>query len=296
MGTCILMPTNVTVETQNALAGLRKWNLVRDDSNTDFPHRVYRDNKGNIYSSVTHILNQTAPQEQKDALERWSSRPNSAVERDVACKRGHIAHAHAEYLLKTASKLARQTANRRGVWSTGGDCLERTSPKIVTWAIKKAIASAPRVAWSGSGYARGLRTFIEASVSAIHAVEFSIHYTPKNAIHGTKSAIHGFAGTCDCLIDVHKDGYSDGPYILDWKTSANERSDGMYESYKHQLGAYSLGLKALTGISPKGSIIVLSRRSGSPVVKFSNQLELLGHEQSFLERFSIYKTQLELAA
>ena len=48
MGTCILMPTNVTLDTQNALAGLRKWNLVRDDSNTDFPHRVYRDDKGNV--------------------------------------------------------------------------------------------------------------------------------------------------------------------------------------------------------------------------------------------------------
>ena len=61
MGTCILMPTNVILDTQNALAGLRKWQLERDDSNTIYPHRVYRDNEGKIYSSVTHILNQTAP-------------------------------------------------------------------------------------------------------------------------------------------------------------------------------------------------------------------------------------------
>ena len=88
MGTCILMPTNVTLDTQNALAGLHKWNLERDDSNTEYPHRVYRDNKDNVYISVTHILGQTAPQEQKDALERWLNRPNSYEERDMAAKRG----------------------------------------------------------------------------------------------------------------------------------------------------------------------------------------------------------------
>ena len=106
MGTCILMPTNVGVDTQNALAGLGKWQLERDDSNTEYPHRIYRDNKSNIYISVTHILGQTAPQEQKDALERWLNRPNSYEERDMAAKRGTFAHAHAEYILKTTAKLA----------------------------------------------------------------------------------------------------------------------------------------------------------------------------------------------
>ena len=48
MGTCILMPTNVTLDTQNALAGLRRWNLKRDDSNEAFHHRDYRDDKGNV--------------------------------------------------------------------------------------------------------------------------------------------------------------------------------------------------------------------------------------------------------
>ena len=143
MGTCTLMPTNVGVDTQNALAGLHKWNLERDDSNTIYPHRVYRDNKDNVYISVTHILSQTAPQEQKDALERWLNRPNSYEERDMAAKRGTYAHAHAEYILKTTAKLARQTANSRGVWTTGGDCLERAPSKITAWAMQKAIRNAP---------------------------------------------------------------------------------------------------------------------------------------------------------
>ena len=105
-------------DTQNALAGLRRWSLVRDDSG---PHRVYRDELGNTYASVTHILKETSPQWQKDALDRWIQKPGSALERDIACQRGTLAHDHAEYLLKTAAKLARQTANKRGSWRSGDD-------------------------------------------------------------------------------------------------------------------------------------------------------------------------------
>ena len=296
MGTCILMPTNVTLDAQNALAGLRKWKLVRDDSNEEFPHRVYRDNKGNVYSSVTHILNETAPKEQKDALERWSNRPNSALERDNACTRGHLAHSHAEYLLKTSAKLSRQVTNKKGIWSTTGDGLERCPPKITTWALQKSVNSAPKVAWSASGYARGLRGFILERISAIHAVEFSIHYTPKTAIHGKKSAIHGFAGTCDCLVDVYENGHSTGPYILDWKTSQNKRTEQMYQQYYDQLGAYSLGLERLTGLQAKGGIIVCARRSGPPDVKVLDRLQLMASEDRFRTRFSEYLAMLDLGA
>ena len=66
-----------------------------------------------IYHSVTHILKNTAPQAQKDALERWAQRAGSGLERDIACDRGTIAHEHCEYVLKTAAKLARQSANRK---------------------------------------------------------------------------------------------------------------------------------------------------------------------------------------
>ena len=38
---------------------------------------------GKIYHSVTHILKNTAPQSQKDALERWSQRAGSGLERDL---------------------------------------------------------------------------------------------------------------------------------------------------------------------------------------------------------------------
>ena len=92
----------------DALARIRKSALVRDDSG---PFRVYRDDTGGTFHSVTHILKETAPEWQQQALERWLARPTAAEDRDMAATRGTLAHNHAEYLLKTGAKLARATAN-----------------------------------------------------------------------------------------------------------------------------------------------------------------------------------------
>ena len=129
MGTYIYEPLMGSLQKHGALAGLRRWTLERDDSGTIYPHRIYRDAKKNIYHSVTHILKETAPQEQKDALERWIEKKGSADERDMACERGRLAHAHAEYLLKTGAKLARHNANKRGIWREGKDELDRSQQK-----------------------------------------------------------------------------------------------------------------------------------------------------------------------
>ena len=262
------------VETQNALAGLRRWTLVRDDSG---PHRVYRDESGKSYASVTHILKETSPQWQKDALNRWIQKPGSALERDIACQRGTLAHDHAEYLLKTAAKLARQTANKRGSWRSGDDGLERAPKQITHWAIDKAAQGAPRGPWSASGYARGLRTWIGENVTAIHAIEFSVH-DPR-----------GWAGTADALIDLN------GTLcIADWKTSVNARSEEMLANYICQTGAYSLGLQHLTGLKPKAGAVVVARRSGAPQVRYLSELELRGAEVQWLERMDIWNAQQEL--
>ena len=77
----------MTTDPQDALASLRQWQLEQDNSGR---FRVYRDQHGQIYHSVTHILKNTAPQSQKDALERWSQRAGSALERDLACDRGTV--------------------------------------------------------------------------------------------------------------------------------------------------------------------------------------------------------------
>ncbi len=275
MGTCIYYPFMGTLDKQNALASLRTWNLIQDNSG---PYRVYRDGDDNIYHSVTHILKETAPQHTTDALENWLKKSDSPLERDIACERGKLAHSHAEFILKLGAKFARQNSNKRGIWRTGDDGLERCPKKVTQWALSKAAESAPRVSWSASGYARGLRSFIMERVTAIHAVEFSVY----------KQGL-GFAGTADALLDI--DGK--GPFIVDWKTAKEVRSDDMIEQFCHQLGAYSIGLESLTGIAPKYGAVVVARRSGKPQIKLLNSLELEGAKSMFIKRVERYQKKLK---
>ena len=121
----------------------------------------------------------------------------------MAATRGTATHNSAEYILKTAQRLARFTANKRNSWKMGEDGLYRAPKAITKWALEKAIAGAPKVSWSASGFARGLRGWILDHVTAIHSVEFS-GYHPL-----------GFAGSCDALVDIG----GTGPVIVDWKTT-----------------------------------------------------------------------------
>ena len=260
------MPSN----TQDTLAGLRKWRLERDDTG---PHRVYRDGKGNIYTSVTHILKETSDQ---TGLVRWQERlgPIEAnIQRNVAATRGNMAHNQAEYLLKTAQQLARNTANKRNAihWDELG--LARIPPKITTWALQKVRPNVPSVGFSAKGYARGLSDWIAENVTEIFASEFSIHHPA------------GFAGTADGLVCLK--GHS-GIYVADWKTTVNRKQLDPGHSYVHQLGAYSLGLQHLTGIRPAGGIIVLARRCGPPQTHTLTQDELVLAEDAYLERVKRY--------
>ena len=285
---------------QDALAGLRKWQLERDDE-SDPGGRIYKDSAGTIYHSVTRILGATAPEEQQAALQRWLERPGSEGDRALAAERGTLTHSHAEYLLKTANKLARQTANKRGAWSLrctacGGsardedwgvnhtcprcgavgatDGLERYPRSITAWGLKKAVEGAPSAAWSAAGYARGLRHWILENVTAIHAIEFSVH------------SQHGFAGSADGLLDI-----AGTLSICDWKTtrkSAHSFMGSVLEQYTDQCGAYSLGLTERTGIQVDQAVIVLARRTGAPAVTLVRGQELRDAEQRFLERCSRY--------
>ena len=116
-------------------------------------------------------------------------------------------------------------------------------------------------------------------IGTIHAVEFSVYKEG-----------YGFAGTADALLDI--DG--DGPFIVDWKTAKEARSEQMVEQFCCQLGAYSLGLKSLTHIQPKYGAVIIARRSGKPQIKMLNRLELIGAETEFLRRNELYQKQLEL--
>jgi hypothetical protein len=92
------------------------------------------------------------------------------------------------------------------------------------------------------------------------------------------------AGTCDALLDIN----GKGPFVTDWKTSTRERSEEMLTNYIDQLGAYSLGLKSLTGIQAAGGLVVVARRTGAPQVRELSDLELRGAEARFLERVERY--------
>lgn len=274
LGKSIQVPPN----TQDTLAGLRHRRLVQDNSG---PYRVYRDQNGEVYHSVTHILKETSD---TTGLERWIARlgPEEATtQRNVAATRGNLTHSQAEYLLKTSQRLARSTANKRNAihWDDNG--LARIPPKITQWALQKVRPNLPSAGWSASGYARGLSNWITANVTEIFASEFSIHHPA------------GFAGTADALLGLQ--GHT-GLVIADWKTSVNRKNLDSGHSYVHQCGAYSLGLEHLTGLRPTSAAIVLARRCGTPQVHMLDASALREAEQAFLQRVEQYFTALPAAA
>jgi hypothetical protein len=261
--------------TQDTLAALRKRRLVQDNSG---PFRVYRDSTGTVYHSVTHILKETSD---TTGLERWVARlgeVEATQQRNVAANRGNMAHNQAEYLLKTAQRLARSTANKRNAihWDDNG--LARIPTPITQWALGKVHPNIPRVGWSASGFARGLSGWISENVTEIFASEFSIQHPA------------GFAGTADALIGVKG---QPGIIVADWKPSVNRKNLDSSHSYVHQCGAYSLGLQHLTGLRPSGALIVLARRCGAPQTHSLDADDLRKAEHAFMKRVDTYFDSLE---
>lgn len=261
-----------TVDFNEVLSGLAKWQLERDDV-SDPNGRIYRDKQGEIFHSVTRILKDTSLS--KAVLEAWAARlgeERAAQERDTAAQRGTLTHNCAEYLLRTAKRMADSTAKRRNSWYTKPDGLGRAPAPLTKWALTQVLPSVPKVGLSAAGYRRGLIEWISENVTAIHAIEFSVHHPA------------GFAGTCDALIDYK----GKGPYVADWKTSFNKRSEELLTDYTDQIGAYSLGLRHLTGIQATGGLIVVARRAGKPDVRELSALEVKGAECRYLERCEAY--------
>ena len=260
----------MTVDRQDKLAALRNKTLERNDEQ-DPGGRIYIDKiTGEIYFSVTRILSATSDEESKKRLESWLARPGSAESRDMAARRGTAAHWSAEKMLRLSQRLARSAANKRNSYKLGEDGLYRAPKAVTKWSLEKAIQAAPKVPWSASGYARGLRGWCLDHVTAVHAVEFS-GYHPA-----------GFAGSCDCLVDI-----AGTLTIVDFKTTGKSLHADMEMSnknYRDQCGAYSLMLKHLTGIEAKAGAIVTARRSGEPVTTLLDREALTAAENRFLER------------
>jgi len=189
-------------------------------------------------------------------------------------------------LLKTSMQLARSTANKRNAIRWDDQGLARIPTPITQWALKRVRPNVPRVGWSASGYARSLSDWIAENVTEIFASEFSIHHPA------------GFAGTCDALV-----GLKNNELVLaDWKTSVGRKTkldeDGLERlppghSYIDQCGAYSLGLKHLTGLQPTGAAIVLARRCGAPNIHTMSLRDLKEAEESFMTRVEQYFAALQ---
>ena len=276
------------------MASLRFKQLVRDDSGAS---RVYRDRTGAVYHSVTSILSATSDQ---SGLEQWAAGLEriygvGAADQDrrVAAERGTQAHSQAEYILKTANKLARNAANPAGSYRLGPDGLYRVPTKLFSWGMSKAAANVPPVSLSAKGYARSLTDWLLEHVTQCFACEFSVHHPA------------GFAGTSDGLVSVGPTtleqygadpAYAGKPFIADWKTSAKRKSPQGLENYRLQAGAYSLGLRHLTGIQAAGAFIVVARRVGKADVTFMSARELADAERSYLARVEYFFAQLEQAA
>jgi hypothetical protein len=270
------------LDSTNALAALRRSALVRDDTG---PSRVYRDKAGNIYHSVTSILSATAD---KSGLLNWAKRQDAIYgtgaaeqDRNTAATRGTQAHSQAEYMLKTANKVARNVANKRGSLRIDPHGLPHIPTPVFQWALARTLPQVPPVSLSAKGYARGLTNWIASNVTQCHACEFSIYHPA------------GFAGTADALLSVAPEtlethhaptSLAGAPLICDWKTSANRRSPEMLADYTLQLGAYSLGLEHLTGIQAAGAFIVVARRVGPPDITFVDQDALVRAQDGYLAR------------
>lgn len=241
--------------------------LTRDDE-SDPGGRIYRGDDGEIYHSVTRILGATSAS--KEALQAWKDRLGPALaaqEAGVAAERGTRAHGAAEYVLRTARKVAERHARVRHCRKVCPDGLWRGPAPLTAWALGRVAPSAPRCGISAQGYARGLVGWVVANVTAIHAIEFGVHHPL------------GFAGTCDGLVDV-----GGVLTLVDWKTSARKRGPELLLDYRDQLGAYSLGLKHILGlVVPQGAIVV-ARRVGTPDVTLLSRQEMDEAEARYEER------------
>ena len=270
----------IETDRQNLLAGLRHSSLVRDDSGK---HRVYRDEEEREYHSVTSILKHTAPVEQKAALMKWAKRPGNLEQRDMACSIGTAVHSYCEKILKRASIMAINSANKRNGWKTYEDGLARPSQAITTWALQNAIHGKNKVEeqWACSEYTRNIQPFLE-DIKAIHLSEFNINHSS------------GYAGQCDALIDTENpDGHSELT-IVDFKTYGKDtdKPEKYLQDHLLQIGAYNEGLYEKTGVRAKRGLVCIIRKNGLQL-RWVTAMELIGCGALFKEKVAEFQDMVK---
>lgn len=109
---------------------------------------------------------------------------------------------------------------------------------------------------------------------------------------------YGYAGTCDFIgtyttwkpycVRGHQRGFNDDLVIIDWKTSRS-----IYKDYWLQMAAYAYAFWKLTGVQPKGAVIVQFRNSEIKVQE-RTWGELMELFEVYVAVLKIYKWEFNL--
>ena len=214
---------------------------------------------------------------------KWVKRPGNLEHRDMACCIGTAVHSYCEKILKTASILAINSANKRNGWKTYEDGLARPSQAITTWALQNAIHGKNKIQeqWACSEYTRNIQPFLE-DIKAIHLSEFNVNHSS------------GYAGQCDALIDTENpDGHSELT-IVDFKTYGKDtdKPEKYLQDHLLQIGAYNEGLYEKTGVRAKRGLICIIRKNGLQL-RWVTAMELIGCGALFKEKVAEFQDMVK---
>jgi hypothetical protein len=207
---------------------------------------------------------------------------------ELASARGTNSHDRAEYLLKTAQKIARHAAKRRGSLRYHSSGLIETPSAITRWALNEVYESMPAGKIYSNSFAEPLCRWIVANVTQIYSVEFRVRYLfegPSRFVRETP--FDGFAGQGDALLGVN----GSGPILTDWKTSNSRPDVDKKAEWVTQLGGYRLGMRREVEIEPEGGLVVCARRLAPVETLEIDRPQLQAGSEDFLDRCSAYVTK-----
>lgn len=262
-----------------------KSQLVQDNSGC---FRVYRDKYGRVLHSVTSILSATRDMSGIIAWRAWQGEQRADQILALASARGTNSHDRAEYLLKTAKKVAYHAAKKRNSLRYHETGLLEVPSAITRWALAEVYESMPAGKIYSNSFAEPLCRWIVANVTQIYSIEYRVRYIFEGPSRFVRDqAFDGFAGMSDGLLGIN----GSGPVIVDWKTSNSRPDVDKVREWHTQLGGYRLGLLRDVPVEPEGGIVVCARRLAPVEVVEIDRPQLQASSQDFLDRCDVYTTK-----
>jgi hypothetical protein len=203
----------------------------------------------------------------------------------LASSRGTNSHDRAEYLLKTARKIAFAAAKKRNRLRYHSSGLLEVPSAITRWALGEVYESMPAGKIYSNSFAEPLCRWIVANVTQIYSVEFRVRYIfdgPSRFVRNMP--FDGFAGQGDGLLGIN----GSGPILADWKTSNSRPDVDKKAEWVDQLGGYRLGMRRDVDIEPEGGLVVCARRLAPVEVVEVDRPQLQVGSQNFLDRCDAY--------